>query len=77
MRTTIDIDAVALDVLRELAAVERRSLGKVASELILTAVRSRSVKPAKKRNGIPLLEREPGDVVTNEMIDAIREAEGV
>ena len=77
MRTTIDIDDAALGVLRDLAGMERRSIGKVASDLILEAVRRRAVKAAVVRNGIPLLEREPDVVVTNELIDQTREAEGI
>jgi hypothetical protein len=38
---------------------------------------AREREVAEVRNGIPLLERRPGVVVTNELIDRIREAEGV
>lgn len=77
MRTTLDIDDAALGVLRDLAAVEKRSIGKVASELILSAVRARPVETGEVRNGVPLLKRRPGVVVTQELIDQIRDAEGV
>jgi hypothetical protein len=77
MRTTLDIDDAALSVLRELGAREKRSIGSVASELILKAVRSRPAGKAGVRNGVPLLKRKPGVAVTNELIDQIREREGV
>jgi hypothetical protein len=77
MRTTIDLDPHALDILRDLAAVENRSLGKVASELILQAVESRKSAPRATRNGVPLLPARPGVVVTNQLVDEIREKEGV
>jgi hypothetical protein len=77
MRTTLDIDDAALSVLRELGAREKRSIGSVASELILKAVRSRPVGKTRVRNGVPLLKRKPGVAVTNELIDQIREGEGV
>ncbi|MBL8241700.1 MAG: hypothetical protein JNM66_30015 [Bryobacterales bacterium] len=77
MRTTIDIDETALGVLRDLATVEKRTIGKVASDLILEAVRNRRAKVPMVRNGIPLLERRTDVVITNELIDRIREQEGV
>lgn len=77
VRTTIDIDETALGVLRDLATVEKRTIGKVASDLILEAVRNRRAKVPMVRNGIPLLERRTDVVITNELIDRIREQEGV
>ena len=77
MPTTIDLDAIALDILRDLAAVEKRSIGKVASDLIVAAMRHRQVCVSAQRNGIPLLERKPDVVVTNELVQKIREHEGV
>lgn len=77
MRTTIDLDAIVLDVLRDLAAAEKRSIGKVANELILESIRNRQTKATRLRNGIPLLDREPGVIVTNELVQRIREQEGV
>lgn len=75
MRATLDLDDAALEVLRDLAMVEKRSIGKVAAELILEAVKRRAGAGRVTRNGIPLLERREGVVVTNEFIDRIREAE--
>lgn len=77
MRTTLDLEDAALEVLRDLAVLEKRSIGKVATELILEAVKRRSGAGRVTRNGIPLLERREGVVVTNELIDRIRETEGV
>lgn len=75
MRTTLDLDDLAMEVLRDLATVEKRSIGKVATELILEAVNRRAGAGRGRRNGVPLLEQRDGVVVTNELIDRIREAE--
>jgi hypothetical protein len=77
MRTTLDLDDVALDAIRDLAAVQKQSIGKVAGNLILEALRSRSSLSIGVRNGIPLMPRSGGEVVTEEMIQRIREEEGV
>ena len=77
MRTTLDIDSVALSVLRDLAAVEGRSIGKVASDLILEAVQRRPFESNALRNGVPLMRRGRGTTVTDDLILKIREEEGV
>ncbi len=70
VRVTLDLEPAALDALRELAARTNRSLGQVASDLIL-----REHRPT--RNGVPLLRARPGVVVTNDLIDRIRESEKI
>ena len=77
MRTTIDIDASALDAIRDLALVERRSIGKVLEELVFEALRSRAGVPLPVRNGIPLLLRDGSQLVTEETIQRIRDEEGL
>ena len=79
MRTTLDLDDTALDAIRDISAVQMQSLGKVAAagDLILEALRSRSLKGLAKRNGVPLLKHRSGQVVTEELIQRIRELEGV
>ena len=78
MRTTLDLDATALDAIRDIAAVEKHSLGKVAGDLILEALRDRSSKKNFiRRNGVPLLKHKSGKVITEELIQRIREEEGV
>ncbi len=77
MRTTIDIDASALDAIRDLALVEKRSIGKVLEELVFEALRSRAGVPLPVRNGIPLLLRDGSQLVTEETIQRIRDEEGL
>ena len=73
VRTAIDIDEMALAVLRDLATAGKRSSGRVASDLILDAVRRRAAEAPGVRNGIPLLAPKPGAIVTNKLADEIRE----
>ena len=77
MRTTLDLDDNALDAVRDLAAVQKQSIGKVAGELILEALRNRSSKGLAVRNGVPLMPRTGGEVVTEELIQRIRDEEGL
>ena len=77
MRTTIDIDVSALDAVRDLALVEKRSIGKVLEELVFEALRSRAGRSLPVRNGIPLLVRDGSELVTEEMIQRIRDEEGI
>ena len=77
MRTTLDLDDTALDAVRGLAAIQRKSIGKVAGELIIEALRNRSSIGFTSRNGVPLMPRTGGEVVTEELIERIREEEGV
>ena len=76
MRTTLDIDDDVLVAVKELARRERKTAGKYASGLIREALHTRSRESAKKKSRgqygfspIPA----GGDVVTNELIDEIRE----
>lgn len=93
MRTTIDLDTDALMAAKELARMENTSLGKVVSRLIRQALTGQdageggavggSVKAglqqqreAALRTGfMPFAPR--GSVVSNELIDHLRDAEGV
>lgn len=77
MRTTLDLDVLALDVVRELAAIEKQSLGKITSELILEAVRNRPKPEMLLRNGVPLLQRKTGKVLTSEMVEQIMDEEAI
>ena len=76
MRTTLDIDQDILQAARELARRERKSLGAVVSQLARQALTNpvRSVvaaEPAPVYGFRPFGSR--GAVVTNEMIDTLRE----
>jgi hypothetical protein len=78
MRTTLDIEEDVLLAVKELARHENTTAGKVVSRLVRKGLTG-DVKKARKieyRNGIPLLPRR-GVIVTNELIDKIREEEGI
>lgn len=76
MRTTLDIEPQALALIRELAAHRGVSLGRVASELILSGAQS-SVPPATQRsNGFPVRTASPGQaVITSELVQRLLEDE--
>lgn len=62
MRTTLDIDATALEAARQLAAHRAQSLGTVVSELILKALRA-DAAPAS-RGGFPVFAAPAGKTIT-------------
>lgn len=83
MRTTLDIDDDLLAAAKELARRERSSAGKVVSRLLrhsLTSAQTSAVA-AKGRSrsvaGFKPFPARPGVVVTNEEVNALREAEGI
>ena len=59
MRTTLVIDDDVLSAAKELAAMEKKSVGEVISSLARRALTPRESK-AKTRNGIPLLKVHKG-----------------
>ena len=82
MRTTLDLDEDILLVAKELARRERSSAGAVISRLVrqqLTSsplpAGSRAKAPAAVGGFRPFASR--GIVVTDENIDALRDAEGI
>ena len=89
MRTTLDISDDVLFAAKELALREKKSLGQVISELarrafaaLATSYPANSATPAPQVSerlasyGIhPLPKR--GGIVTNELIDRLRDAEGI
>lgn len=78
MRTTLDIEEDVLLAVKELARHENTTAGKVVSRLVRKGLTG-DVQKSRKieyRNGIPLLPRR-GVIVTNELIDKIREEEGI
>ena len=83
MRTTLDIDDDLMAAAKELARRERSSAGKVVSRLLrqsLTSVGGAAPKAARRTRSVagfspfPAL---PGVVVTDEEVNALREAEGI
>jgi hypothetical protein len=76
MRTTLDIDDDVLQAAKELARRERKTAGRVLSELARRGMAKDtfSEKPAAKEVFLgfrPFTRR--GTIVTNEMIDLLRE----
>ena len=57
MRTTLDLDEDILQAAKELAAARRTTAGRVISELARQALTP--AKPARSRNGVPVLPPRP------------------
>jgi hypothetical protein len=83
VRTTLDIDDDLMAVAKELARRERSSAGKVVSRLLhqsLTSTRPAAPKAprgARSVAGFDPFPARPGVVVTDEDVNALREAEGI
>lgn len=77
MRTTLDIEEDVLQAAKELAEYEGTSAGKVISRLARKGLIGND-RPRKMtyRNGVPILPSR-GVIITNEMINKIREDEGI
>ena len=88
MRTTLDIADDVLFAAKELAQREKKSVGTVISELARQAFAHATANPAASRNKSPHA-AEPlaaygiaplparGGIVSNELIDRLRDAEGL
>jgi len=73
MRTTLAIDDDVLNAAKELAAIEKKSVGEVISALARRALAPPESK-LKTRNGIPLLKvRKGAQRVTSELVHRLRE----
>lgn len=73
MRTTLVIDDDVLSAAKEMAAVEKKSIGEVISSLARRALSPPESK-AKTRNGVPLLKvRKGAHRVTSELVHQLRE----
>jgi hypothetical protein len=65
MRTTLDIDDDVLQAVKERAAMQKKTAGKLVSEMMREAL----CPPTKYtiRNGVPIIHRKPGSrIITNE-----------
>jgi hypothetical protein len=70
MRTTLDIDEDVLQAAKELAVAQKRTAGKVLSDLARRALRPAGTQEV--RNGVPLLPARPGArVVTPDVIERL------
>jgi hypothetical protein len=74
VRTTLDLDDDVLAAARFIAAARKQTMGKVVSDLLRQSL---VTKLKKGRSGVPLLPLRPGIIVTNELIDKLREEEGI
>ena len=75
MRTTVDLDQDVLRVAKDLARERGESLGRVLSDLARRGLAPAN-KPAKVRNGIPILPRKAGaKPVTSEVVKELLESE--
>lgn len=73
-RTTIDLDASVLEQLRRRAAIERKSMGQVASERLAVSLRDNAGEPAplkwpSKRMGEPTVDLQDKDAVWKALED--------
>ena len=80
MRTTLDIDDDVLQAAKELARRERKTAGRILSELARRGLtEARETSPKKATAGEVFLGFRPfarrGTIVTNAMIDRLREEE--
>lgn len=81
MRTTIDIENDVLEAAKELARQQHTSVGKVVSQLVrqaLTGANNPRTAP-RQAAAVPGFEPFPARdvIVTNELIDRLRDAEGI
>lgn len=77
MRTTLNIDDDVLAKVKEPARREKTAVGKVLSRVVRAALTgSENSGKVTYRNGVPILPSR-GVIVTNELVDRIREEEGI
>lgn len=73
MRTTLAIDDDVLSAAKEMAAVEKKTVGEVISSLARRALSPAETK-SKTRNGVPLLKVSKGTPrVTSQLVNRLRE----
>lgn len=79
MRTTLDIDDDVLIAVKERARHEKRTAGAVLSEMArrgITAPTQPETEEPVYRNGFRLFPKR-GGIVTNELVNRIRDEEGI
>jgi hypothetical protein len=79
MRTTLDIDDDVLTAAKELGKRTKKSAGSVISELARESLIRPTTSTAKESRpvyGFKTLPAAPGKIVTNELINRIREETG-
>jgi hypothetical protein len=79
MRTTLDIDDDVLQAAKELAVYEKKSAGKVLSDLARKALTGGAAEaagdapPFEFKNGWYVMKRRGGRIVTKELVDRLIE----
>jgi len=76
MRTTLDIENDVLQAAKELAKSEGSTAGKVISRLARKGLIGDTPRKMTYRNGVPILPSR-GRIITNELVNTIREEEGI
>jgi hypothetical protein len=69
VRTTLDIDDDVLQAAKEIGAARRKTAGQIVSELARRGLERPD--QVRVRNGVPLLPRRPGRIVTVEMVERL------
>jgi Arc/MetJ family transcription regulator len=80
MRTTLDIDEDLLAAAKELARKEGSTAGQVVSRLLRRSLTGQQAATGGKRRSAAGFEPFPakaGVVITNDVVNALRDAEGV
>ena len=77
MRTTLDIEDDVLQAAKELARKEGSTAGAVISRLARDGLQRPMQSKLKVKNGIPVFPARPGEVITLEHIQKIREEEAI
>ena len=83
MRTTLDIDDDLLAATKEIARSEGTTAGQVVSRLLRNSLTgtSQAARSSRTRRagvaGFQPFPAKPGIVITNEQVNAIRDAEGI
>lgn len=79
MRTTLDIDDDVLSAAKELARRQRKTVGKLASELMREALRKRAMHTSTASRGRHGFRPIPAgrSPVTNELVNDMRDGLGV
>jgi hypothetical protein len=73
MRTTLAIDDDVLNAAKEMAAIEKKTIGEVISALARQGLTPAASK-RRTRNGVPLLPMRKGSTrVTSELVHQLRE----
>ena len=81
MRTTLDIEIDVLSAAKEIARQKHVGVGKVVSELLRQALTGNTGTPAKTQSNTSTTGFDPfpsrGVIVTNDLINRLRDAEGI